>query len=117
MLWRWNLPELCISMRPFVWEKIWVPAFGRGGAWSKKLPIIVFLDPILTISLEFNKNCQISDPLPCIAYVVKVSNNFEQILWGYTQESKKPTYKVISTTSVSLTWQKNIQFHKLQLHN
>ena len=48
---------------------------------SEKKPKNQFLDPILTISLEFAKNCQISDALPCIAYVVKISNKFDQILW------------------------------------
>ena len=35
MLWRWNLARLCISMRPIIWEKIWVPSLGRSRVWPK----------------------------------------------------------------------------------
>ena len=35
MLYLWNLPGLCISMRPFIWQKIGVPPIGRRRAWPK----------------------------------------------------------------------------------
>ena len=84
----------------------------RGPKTSEKKPKNQFFGPILTISLQFNKNCQISDALLWITSVVKISNKFHQISWGYIQETKKPTYKVISTTSVSLTWNKK-QFSEI----
>ena len=37
MLWRWNLPGLCIFMRPFIWHNIWALPLGRKRAWSKNL--------------------------------------------------------------------------------
>ena len=37
MMWRWNLPGLWISMRPFIWQKIWVPPLGHGRVWPKNL--------------------------------------------------------------------------------
>ena len=37
MLSWWNLPQLCTSMRPFIWAKIGVSPLGRKSAWSKNL--------------------------------------------------------------------------------
>ena len=31
------LPRLCITIRPFTWEKIWASPIGRSRAWSKNL--------------------------------------------------------------------------------
>ena len=53
MLGRWNLPQLCIFMRPSIWQKIWPWPIGRGRVWPKSLwknsPKIVFLAPFFGI--------------------------------------------------------------------
>ena len=43
--------------------------------------------PILTISLEQNKKCQISDAVHCIPSPLKVSNQFYHISGGYVQKT------------------------------
>ena len=37
ILWRWNLLRLCIFMRTFIWQKIWVSPIWSGRAWPKNL--------------------------------------------------------------------------------
>ena len=37
MLWKWNLPGLCISMRPSIWQNIWASLLGCGRAWPENL--------------------------------------------------------------------------------
>ena len=37
MLWRWNLPRLCIFIRPSIWQNIWTSPIGSGRAWPKNL--------------------------------------------------------------------------------
>ena len=51
--------------------------------------------PALTISLEQNKNCQISDSLLCIGPLVKISNQFDQISRGYIQNNTHEQPKLV----------------------
>ena len=37
MLSWWNLPQLCITMRPLIWKKNGASPIGRRSAWSKNL--------------------------------------------------------------------------------
>ena len=58
---------------------------GCGKTTSENKPQNELCRPILTISLKLNKNCHIYHALLCTVSVVKISNKFDQISWGYMQ--------------------------------
>ena len=62
---------------------------------SKNEPGNLIFRPVLTISLEQNKNCQISDTLLCIASLAKISNQFDHICWGYIQNTTQKQPKLV----------------------
>ena len=62
---------------------------------SKNEPENQIFGPVLTISLEQNKNCQISDSLLCIGSLVKISNKFDQISRGYIQNNTQEQPKLV----------------------
>ena len=62
---------------------------------SKNEPENQIFGPVLTISLEYNKNCLISDALLCVVSLVKISNQFDHISGSYIQKSNQKQPKLV----------------------
>ena len=89
MMWRWNLPGLWISMRPFIWQKIWVPPLGRGRAWPKNLKktqkLFFWLNFLEFSVLYQNRNICNSKYWPALLF--QIWEESESILGSYGPKS------------------------------
>ena len=68
---------------------------GRKQKTTQNEPENHFCGPILTITVEQRKNCQISDALLCIASLVKISNRFDHISGDYVQKTTQKQPKIV----------------------
>ena len=79
MLSWWNLPQLCTSMRPFIWAKIGVSPLGRKRAWSKNLWKKA-KNSVFAPNLDhFFKIQQIQSNICCVALHCISGKTFKQI--------------------------------------
>ena len=58
--------------------------------------------PVLTISLEQNKKCLISDALICGASLVKISNQFDHISRVHIQENTQEQPKLVLSAGTKI---------------
>ena len=118
MLYRWNLPRLCIFMKPLIWKKIRASTIGRGRAWPKNLwkkakKLFSWLN-FLEFSRLYQKPYHISYIiLHCITgkNVVQIRLDLGlQSIKNHPKAAKNPTFCCYEKLWKHMTWQPQILY-------